>query len=265
MRKMKLFLMVLSVLMLSTALFAQAQNITVSGNVTDSANGEPVAFASVHLKDTMTGVSTDADGHFSLSVPHDGVLVFSSIGYKTQENDTWFQFTQKYQVGDIVPAKIVSLMPFGAFAQIELGLEGLIHISQISHKRIGTPAEALKVGQYVNAKIMDIDLEKKKVELKADQVQRARDIYFKWQAQGADGKNYAEPELYRSVSLEELKENGYSLVPSRYIEFVDRDSDIDYNTVLTETASTVSDLLKRQKQNDETLRNALKQLGYECE
>ena len=107
--------------------------------------------------------------------------------------------------------------------------------------------------------------QKKKVELKADQVERARDIYFKWQAEGTDGANYAEPELYRSVSLEELNENGYSLVPSRYIEFVDRDSDIDYNTVLTETASTVSDLLKRQKQNDETLRNALKQLGYECE
>ena len=106
--------------------------------------------------------------------------------------------------------------------------------------------------------------QKKKVELKADQVERARDIYFKWQMEGTDGANYAEPELYRSVSLATLKENGYSLVPSRYIEFVDRDSDIDYNKVLTETATTVSDLLKRQKKNDETLRNALKQLGYEC-
>lgn len=107
--------------------------------------------------------------------------------------------------------------------------------------------------------------QKKKVELKADQVQRARDIYFKWQAEGTDGANYAEPELYRSVGFEELEANGFSLVPSRYIGFVDRDSDIDYNKVLTETASTVSDLLKRQKKNDETLRNALKQLGYECE
>lgn len=107
--------------------------------------------------------------------------------------------------------------------------------------------------------------QKKKVELKADQVLRARDIYFKWQAEGTDGANYAEPELYRSVGFEELEANGFSLVPSRYIGFVDRDSDIDYNKVLTETASTVSDLLKRQKKNDETLRNALKQLGYECE
>ena len=64
--------------------------------------------------------------------------------------------------------------------------------------------------------------------------------------------------------MEELKDNNYSLVPSRYIEFVDRDSAIDYHKVLTETASAVSDLLKRQKENDDTLRNALKQLGYEC-
>ena len=106
--------------------------------------------------------------------------------------------------------------------------------------------------------------QKKKVELKDDQIKRAAEIYFKWQAEGTDGANYAVPELYRSVVLEELKKNDYSLVPSRYIEFVDRDSDIDYNKVLTETASAVSGLLKRQKQNDETLRNALKQLGYEC-
>ena len=61
--------------------------------------------------------------------------------------------------------KIERIVPFGAFAQIELGLEGLIHISQISHKRVGNPSEVLKVGQYVNAKIMEIDLEKKKIEL----------------------------------------------------------------------------------------------------
>ncbi len=107
--------------------------------------------------------------------------------------------------------------------------------------------------------------QKKKVELRADQVKQAADIYFNWQAEGIDGANYAQAELYRSVGLEELKENNFSLVPSRYIEFVDRDSEIDYHRVLTETATTVSDLLKRQQKNDETLRNALKQLGYECE
>lgn len=107
--------------------------------------------------------------------------------------------------------------------------------------------------------------QKKKIELKADQIKRAADIYFNWQSEGTDGENYAEPEQYRSVGLKELEVKNYSLVPSRYIEFVDRDTKINYDEVLTETASTVSNLLKRQEKNDKTLRNALKQLGYECE
>lgn len=109
--------------------------------------------------------------------------------------------------------------------------------------------------------------QKKKIVLKENQIKRATQIYFKWQAEGTDGANYAEPELYRSVRLDGtdgIEANNFSLVPSRYIEFVDRDSNIDYDKVLTETASAVSDLLKRQEKNDKTLRNALKQLGYEC-
>ena len=106
--------------------------------------------------------------------------------------------------------------------------------------------------------------QKKKVELKADQIKLASEIYFKWQSEGTDGKNYAEFELFRSVGLDELAKNSYSLVPSRYIEFVDRDTTIDYHKVLTETATTVSELLYRQQQNDRTLRKALKQLGYDC-
>lgn len=106
--------------------------------------------------------------------------------------------------------------------------------------------------------------QKKKVEIRADQVRRAADIYFRWQQTGTDGTSYAEPELYRSVGLKELRENDFSLVPSRYIEFVDRDSDIDYHSVLTETATAVSRLLRLQQENDVTLRNALNKLGYEC-
>lgn len=107
--------------------------------------------------------------------------------------------------------------------------------------------------------------QKKKIELKADQINRAVEIYFKWQSEGTNGKNFAEPELYRSIGIEELAEKNYSLVPSRYIEFVDRDTKINFDEVLTETASNVSDLLNRQLENDKTLRNALRQLGYECQ
>ncbi len=69
--------------------------------------------------------------------------------------------------------------------------------------------------------------------------------------------------FYRLGRLEELKTNNFSLVPSRYIEFVDRDNNIDYDKVLTERLC-VSELLSLQCENDVMLRNALKQLGYEC-
>ena len=64
---------------------AFAQNITVTGSVTDSSTDEPVPFAAVHLSGTMQGVSTDAEGNYSIEVPADGVLVFSSIGYKNSQ------------------------------------------------------------------------------------------------------------------------------------------------------------------------------------
>ena len=82
MRKMKLFFTVLAVLIGSVA---YAQNITVTGSVKDSSTDEFVPFASIQLKGTMTGASTDADGLFTMTVPTDGVLVFSSLGYHTLE------------------------------------------------------------------------------------------------------------------------------------------------------------------------------------
>ena len=88
-----------------------------------------------------------------------------SLGYKTQEMDTWYQFTHKFNVGDIVPAKIVSIMPFGAFAEVYEDVDGLIHISRISSQRINSPAEVLSVGQVVDVKIVEIDDENRKLAL----------------------------------------------------------------------------------------------------
>lgn len=88
-----------------------------------------------------------------------------SLGYKTEETNPWLLFTKQYAVGDVVPVKIVSMMPFGAFAEIIDGVDGLIHISQIAMTRIGKPADVLELGQCVDAKIIEIDNEKQKVSL----------------------------------------------------------------------------------------------------
>ena len=88
-----------------------------------------------------------------------------SLGYKKDEDNPFKLFTDKYNVGDVVTVKIVNLMPFGAFANIVDGVDGLIHISQLSDKRIGKPADVVKVGDEVDVKIVEIDTEKQKVGL----------------------------------------------------------------------------------------------------
>jgi len=88
-----------------------------------------------------------------------------SLGYKTEETNPWNIFTNTYKVGDVVDAKIVSIMPFGAFAEIIPGIDGLIHISQIANKKIANPANEVSIGQVVKVKILEIDNEKQKISL----------------------------------------------------------------------------------------------------
>ena len=88
-----------------------------------------------------------------------------SLGYKTAEMNPWNQFMTSYNVGDVVDAKIVKLMTFGAFAEIMPGVDGLIHISQIANRRIGKPEDVLAEGQAVQVKIVDVDAEHKRISL----------------------------------------------------------------------------------------------------
>ena len=88
-----------------------------------------------------------------------------SLGYKTEESNPWNIFKSRYAVGDIASVKIVNMMPFGAFAEIVDDVDGLIHISQIAMQRIAKPADLLEIGQVVDARITEIDDEKKKVSL----------------------------------------------------------------------------------------------------
>ena len=88
-----------------------------------------------------------------------------SLGYKKTEDNPWTILENQYPVGTVVNATIVGMTTFGAFANIIPGIDGLIHISQISNKRIEKPQDELKVGEVVEAKITAIDFEKKRVSL----------------------------------------------------------------------------------------------------
>lgn len=88
-----------------------------------------------------------------------------SLGYKKQSENPWAIFQEKYQVDDVVTVRVVSFTAYGAFAEIIPGVDGLIHISQIANKRVEKIADVLKVGEEVQAKIIDIDMDKKRVSL----------------------------------------------------------------------------------------------------
>ncbi len=88
-----------------------------------------------------------------------------SLGYKDPNGNPWSRFMDTYKVGDAASVTIVKLMPFGAFAEVMPGVDGLIHISQIANRRIGKPEEALTVGDVVDAKITAVDTEKQKISL----------------------------------------------------------------------------------------------------
>lgn len=88
-----------------------------------------------------------------------------SLGHRDPNANPWARFTSTYGVGDVAKVTIVKLMPFGAFAEVLPGADGLIHISQIANRRIGQPSEVLTVGDVVDAKITNIDNEKQKISL----------------------------------------------------------------------------------------------------
>ncbi len=88
-----------------------------------------------------------------------------SLGYKQLQPQPWDLVEGKYNVGDVVHGKVVRIVPFGAFVEVEKGVDGLVHVSQISHERIETPATCLNVGDEVDAKIIAVDTYAKKMNL----------------------------------------------------------------------------------------------------
>lgn len=88
-----------------------------------------------------------------------------SLSLKQAKENPWSLVGEKYTIGDIVKGKVVRLVDFGAFVELEPGVEGLVHISQISENRISHPEEVLKTGQEVKVKILDVNLEDRKISL----------------------------------------------------------------------------------------------------
>ena len=88
-----------------------------------------------------------------------------SVGYKQLQPKPWESVAEKYNVGDVIKGKVVRLVDFGAFVEVEKGIDGLVHVSQISNEWLENPVKALQVGQEIEEKILDINPEKEKMNL----------------------------------------------------------------------------------------------------
>ncbi len=88
-----------------------------------------------------------------------------SLGLKQTQPEPWTLVGEKYQVGDVLEGKVVQIKEYGAFVELEAGLDGLVHISEIANKRVENVFDELKVGEIVNVKIMEIDPDKRRISL----------------------------------------------------------------------------------------------------
>ena len=111
-----------------------------------------------------------------------------SIGYKQLQPQPWQLAAEKYAEGDVIHGKVVRIVPFGAFVEVEKGIDGLVHVSQISHEFLENPTTALTIGQEIDAKILKLDCEEKKMTLSIKALEPKPEVERKPKKEKAEGE-----------------------------------------------------------------------------
>ncbi len=92
-----------------------------------------------------------------------------SLSLKSTQEDPWQQFARMHQIGQVVPGRVTKLVPFGAFVRVEEGIEGLVHISELADRHVEIPEQVVQVGDEIFVKIIDIDLDRRRISLSLKQ------------------------------------------------------------------------------------------------
>src|SRR5215210_7123173 len=98
-----------------------------------------------------------------------------SLSLKATQEDPWQAFARTHQIGQIVPGKVTKLVPFGAFVRVEEGIEGLVHVSELAERHVEIPEQVVQVNDDVLVKIIDIDLERRRISLSLKQANEGVD------------------------------------------------------------------------------------------
>ncbi|HEY8532453.1 MAG TPA: 30S ribosomal protein S1 [Micromonospora sp.] len=109
-----------------------------------------------------------------------------SLSLKATQEDPWRQFARKHAIQQIVPGVVTKIVPFGAFVRVEDGIEGLVHISELSDRHVEIPEQVVQVGSEVMVKVIDIDLERRRISLS---IKQANESYV-------EGEENFDPTLY---------------------------------------------------------------------
>ena len=99
-----------------------------------------------------------------------------SLSLKATQEDPWQTFARTHQIGQIVPGKVTKLVPFGAFVRVEEGIEGLVHVSELAERHVEIPEQVVTVNDEVMVKIIDIDLQRRRISLSLKQANEGIDI-----------------------------------------------------------------------------------------
>ncbi|MDO5285366.1 MAG: 30S ribosomal protein S1 [Actinomycetia bacterium] len=99
-----------------------------------------------------------------------------SLSLKATQEDPWQTFARLHQIGQIVPGKVTKLVPFGAFVRVGDGIEGLVHVSELAERHVEIPEQVVTVGDDVMVKVIDIDLDRRRVSLSLKQANEGLDV-----------------------------------------------------------------------------------------
>src|SRR5947207_419884 len=124
-----------------------------------------------------------------------------SLSLKATQEDPWRQFARTHQIGQVVPGRVTKLVPFGAFVRVQDGIEGLVHISELAERHVEIPEQVVNVGDDLMVKVIDIDLERRRISLSLKQANEGaltEDSFdpaqYGLEAQYDDKGNYIYPE-----------------------------------------------------------------------
>ena len=128
-----------------------------------------------------------------------------SLSLKATQEDPWQHFARTHVIGQIVPGKVTKLVPFGAFVRVEDGIEGLVHISELAVRHIDLPEQVVSVDETIYVKVIDIDLDRRRISLSLKQANEGVD---------PDAEEFLDPALYGM--LQEYDEDGNYKYPEGF-------------------------------------------------